>query len=148
MPDPERVCACGCATPIGPERRSDAIWSSDACRKRHRRSGASTPAQRVASADRARTELGQAGRALWESIHEDLDEDFELDARELHLLERAGRCADDLAALEAAVDEDGVTSTGSRGQTVVHPALTEARHLRLVQLRLLAALDLSESRAS
>lgn len=86
--------------------------------------------------------LKDAGTALWRSITGDLDDDWELDARELHLLERACRCADDLQALEAQVDQDGATAKGSRGQTVVHPALAEARQLRLVQLRLLSALEL------
>jgi hypothetical protein len=69
---------------------------------------------------------------------------WELDARELHLLERACRCADDLAALEAVVDTDGATVKGSRGQTVVHPALSEARQLRLTQARLLGSLELAD----
>lgn len=51
---------------------------------------------------------------------------------------------DDLAALEATVDREGVTVEGSRGQTTVHPALTETRQLRLVQLRLLGAIELRD----
>lgn len=138
-----RLCACGCETPLAPERRSDAIWATDACRTRFRRGRAPASATRLRTPDTGRTQkLGFEGQRLWESIVGDLAEGWELDARELHLLERACRCADDLAALEAAIDADGPTTTGSRGQTVVHPALGEARHLRLVQLRLLAALDL------
>jgi phage terminase small subunit len=86
--------------------------------------------------------LGRAGEALWKSILSDLDEGWELDARELHLLERACRIADELSDLEAAVDRDGATVAGSRGQTVVHPALAEARQLRLAQLRLLSAIEM------
>jgi P27 family predicted phage terminase small subunit len=88
--------------------------------------------------------LADAGKSLWRSILGDLDSGWELDARELYLLERACRCADELAALEAAVDRDGTTVTGSRGQTTVHPALSEARQLRLVQLRLLAAIEVAD----
>jgi 1,6-anhydro-N-acetylmuramate kinase len=84
--------------------------------------------------------LGTAGTALWNEILGDVGDGWRLDARELHLLERACRCADELLALQAAVDRDGVTTIGSRGQTVTHPALAEARQLRLVQLRLLSAL--------
>ena len=86
--------------------------------------------------------LGEAGKGLWRSILGDLGPSWELDARELHLLGRACRCADELEALEAAVDRDGATVEGSKGQTVAHPALSEARQLRLVQLRLLGALEL------
>jgi hypothetical protein len=88
------------------------------------------------------TGLGTAGTALWNEIIGDLGDGWRLDARELHLLERACRCADELLALQVAVDRDGVTTTGSRGQTVTHPALAEARQLRLVQLRLLSALEM------
>ena len=86
--------------------------------------------------------LGAPGRALWRSILGDLGESWELDAREFELLGRACRCADELAQLEAAVDRDGATVEGSRGQTVAHPALSEARQLRLVQLRLLGAIEM------
>jgi P27 family predicted phage terminase small subunit len=86
--------------------------------------------------------LGRAGKALWRSILGDLDPGWELDARELHLLRRACRCADELDRLEKVVDKDGPTVAGSRGQVNVHPAIAEARQLRLVQLRLLSALEL------
>jgi len=88
--------------------------------------------------------LGAPGRRLWRSVVRDLAEGWRLDARELHLLERACRIADELCALEQAVDDEGVTVAGSRGQTVAHPALSEARQLRLVQLRLLGALELDD----
>jgi hypothetical protein len=86
--------------------------------------------------------LGENGRALWASLVGDVAEGWELDARELHLLERACRVADEIALLEQAVDRDGATVAGSRAQIVVHPALQEARQLRLVELRLLRAIDL------
>lgn len=92
--------------------------------------------------------LAAAGKALWRSILADLDEGWELDAREHYLLERACRCADELAELEKAVDRDGPTVDGSRGQLTVHPALAEARQLRLVQLRLLAAIELVDPKAA
>jgi hypothetical protein len=43
--------------------------------------------------------LSTAGKALWKSILGDLEDDWVLDARELYLLERAARCADELKAL-------------------------------------------------
>ena len=50
--------------------------------------------------------------------------------------------------LDAAVERDGATVKGSRGQLVVNPALSEARQLELVQLRLLSALELVDPKAS
>jgi P27 family predicted phage terminase small subunit len=100
----------------------------------------------VSVADNARPKpprgLGTHGRDLWLAIIGELEDDWRLDARELHLLERAARCADEMAILEATIDEQGPTVKGSRGQIVVHPALQEARQLRLTQQRLLKDLEL------
>jgi hypothetical protein len=86
-------------------------------------------------------DLRDAGRELWAAIMGDLAPGWELDARERHLLARAARCADDAAALEQAIDRDGATVEGSRGQTIVHPAIAEARQLRLAELRLLRDIE-------
>ena len=95
-------------------------------------------------AERSPRGLGPAGQELWTQVLDDLEEGWELDARELHLLARACRCADEIVALDTAVDRDGHAISGSRGQTVVHPALAEARQLRLTQLRLLSAIEMSD----
>jgi hypothetical protein len=86
--------------------------------------------------------LGPAGEVLWTLILQELPEGIEYDARELALLERACTCADAIDALDRVVAAEGTTTTGSRGQTVVHPALQESRQQKLVILRLLTALDL------
>lgn len=88
--------------------------------------------------------LDTAGADLWVTITGDLEPGWELDARELVDLTRACVCADRLAELDRIVREDGMTATGSKGQTVVHPALVEARQLELVQHRLLASLQLAD----
>ncbi len=93
------------------------------------------------------TDLGKAGKALWRSILCDLEAGWILDARELHWLEQACRTQDRLADLEAVVAKDGPTVTGSRGQVTVHPAISEARQLALLQQRLLAALELTDPRS-
>jgi P27 family predicted phage terminase small subunit len=90
---------------------------------------------------KAPSELGDAGRKLWEDFVGDIDEDWSLDARDLHLLARACRCQDEMVELEGVVDAEGATTKGSRGQVVCHPALGEARQLRLVQHRLLAGIE-------
>lgn len=86
--------------------------------------------------------LRASGRVLWSSILGDLAETWELDHRELALLREAAMIADQLADLDAVLERDGVTIAGSRGQTIVHPVLSEARQLRLAQLRLLGAIEM------
>jgi P27 family predicted phage terminase small subunit len=88
--------------------------------------------------------LGKEGRALWRSVQGQLDAAWELDARDYEALHRACRCADELAALEAVIDAEGVTTTGSRKQVIVHPAVSEARQLRLAQARLLSGIELCD----
>lgn len=97
-----------------------------------RESAVTGPGVRVMSGSRpsAPAGIGEPGAALWRSILGDLDAGWELGSRELHLLARAARCADELANLEAVVDRDGVTVTGARSQVIVHPAVTEARQWR------------------
>ena len=88
--------------------------------------------------------LGKPGGSLWKAILGDLEDGWELDKRELHLLERACRCEDEMRELEAVVDKEGSMGRGSTGQAVVHPAILEGRQLKLTQLRLLSALELED----
>ncbi len=78
----------------------------------------------------------------------DLDDGWELDHRELVLLRQAALIGDQLADLDAVLQRDGLTVAGSRGQTIVHPALSESRQLRLAQLRLLGALELVDPQSA
>lgn len=87
-------------------------------------------------------DLGEAGKDLWVGIVADLEEGWRFDAREIALLAEAGRVADDLAELDAAIDRDGRTVAGSRGQTVIHPGIAEGRQLRALLLRLLSSLEM------
>jgi P27 family predicted phage terminase small subunit len=88
--------------------------------------------------------LKPSGKALWKAILGDLENGWELDRRELHLLERACRVEDEMRDLEAVVDKEGPTTRGSTGQVVVHPAVLESRQLKVTQLRLLSALELQD----
>jgi phage terminase small subunit len=92
--------------------------------------------------------LKTAGKGLWRSILADLAPGWELDARELYLLGRACRCADELDSLEKAVDKEGLICEGSRGQVAVHPAVSEARQLRIAQARLLGMVELVDPKAA
>jgi len=87
--------------------------------------------------------LEEAGTKLWDRIIADLPEHWELDERELHLLESACHVRDQIAKLDALVAEDGMVVVGSRGAQQVHPGLAEARQLRGVEMRLLRALQLT-----
>jgi hypothetical protein len=87
--------------------------------------------------------LAKDGRKLWRAIIGALDTDWQLDWRELHLLERAAKIEDRLAELDAAVDADGPVVVGSCGQPVTHPGLQESRQLALAQHRLLRDLELA-----
>jgi hypothetical protein len=91
---------------------------------------------------RAPAGLKAAGRALWRGILGDLAEGWELDCRELLVLEAAARQADLNRALERALDEDGLIVSGSMGQARLNAAATELRQGRLAVERLLASLAL------
>lgn len=86
------------------------------------------------------TGLAARGKRFWRATCDD----FDLTDAELVLLTEVCRCLDNLDALDAVVRRDGATTLGSQGQTVVHPALTEARGQRLALHRLIAALALPD----
>lgn len=88
------------------------------------------------------TGLANAGKKLWRQMRDALPEGWVFDERELAILERACRQADDLALLEAAIRREGVTATGSQGQRVLSPLVPEARQARLSISRLLGELAL------
>jgi P27 family predicted phage terminase small subunit len=97
---------------------------------------------------RAPAGLGRDGRALWRSVVDDIeqrgndDTTFELDPREFALLEQACRVADRVTELEAIVEKRGLTTRGSTGQTVIHPAVAEIRQHRLALQRILGSIGL------
>jgi hypothetical protein len=83
---------------------------------------------------------GPAGRKLWKAVHDD----WQLEAHEITLLTEAVRTVDALDELQAAVDRDGAIVPDRFGQERAHPALVEARQLRIALARLLAALRLPD----
>jgi hypothetical protein len=92
---------------------------------------------------RAPNSLKARGRNFWDRTLND----FDLEDGEMELLAEVCRTLDGLDSLAAAIARDGATVEGSKGQTVVHPALTEARGQRSVLRQLLKALDLPEDAA-
>jgi phage terminase small subunit len=98
-----------------------------------------------AAVPRAPAGLRAPGRAVWRRVHEALPAGWAFDAGERVVLEQIARLTDTLADLDAAVKRDGVTVKGSRGQTVIHPGVAEARQHRVAIRQLLRALDLDVS---
>lgn len=84
--------------------------------------------------------LDSRGRAYWEAT----TAAFDLTDSELQMLIEACRIMDRLDLLDTAIRADGPMVTGSAGQPVVHPGLTEARGQQAVLHRLLAALQLPD----
>lgn len=85
--------------------------------------------------------LAARGTAYWQSVVTV----YEISPSELAILIEVCRTLDDLDRLAEAISRDGATVLGSTGQTVVHPALTEARGQRLALHRLVAALALPDA---
>jgi hypothetical protein len=67
---------------------------------------------------------------------------WELDARELLVLEAAARQADTNRALESALKDDGMVVEGSQGQRRLNAAVTELRQGRIAVEKLLSSLAL------
>ena len=82
---------------------------------------------------------GANGRRLWQSIVSA----YELDEHETALLREAVRTIDRLDELHAVVDAEGLMVEGRYGPKV-HPAMVEARQLKIALARLLAALRLPD----
>lgn len=92
------------------------------------------------SIPRAPDGIGRRGRRLWRSVVES----FDLAEGELALLIEACRCLDDIEVLQKAVTDAPTTTTGSRGQEVVHPLRAELRSQRLLLARLVGQLSVPD----
>lgn len=88
----------------------------------------------------APTRTGPSGRKLWRGVLAE----WELEPHEVSLLAEAVRTVDTLDELQAAVDRDGAVVKDRFGADRAHPALVEARQLRVTYARLLAALRLPD----
>jgi hypothetical protein len=86
--------------------------------------------------------LKAPGKALWTSIVSDVPADLELDARDLAVLGEACRLADTAAALQRAIDRDGVVAKGAKGQPRLNGAVTALTTARRSIPALLAQVDM------
>ena len=82
--------------------------------------------------------LKERGTALWKAVMGDLEGDVHDEA----LVLETCRTLDVIDALAAAVESEGVTVTGSRGQVIVNPAVAEMRQQQTSFARLLGQLNL------
>jgi hypothetical protein len=80
---------------------------------------------------------GEGGRRLWSAVLAD----YTFEEHELSLLREAVRTVDALDGLHELTEAEGLVVTGPHGSKP-HPALVEARQLRIALARLLAALRL------
>ena len=90
---------------------------------------------------RAPSGLGKRGRSFWKVTHREYD----LSDGEVELLTEACRTLDAIEALQASVDVEGVSVTGSAGQVAVHPAVRELRGQRQTLGRLLSQMGLEDA---
>jgi phage terminase small subunit len=84
--------------------------------------------------------LTDRGRRFWRTVVAG----YELEPDELELLVEICRLLDQVEALQAVLEQDGLTATGSVGQVRVHPAVGELRSSRALLGKLLAQLELPD----
>jgi phage terminase small subunit len=84
--------------------------------------------------------LGQRGAAFWRDVWREYD----LTDAERVLLVEVCATLDVIEALAAVVAAEGTVAEGSKGQTVVHPAVRELRAQRAALGRLLGQLELED----
>lgn len=82
--------------------------------------------------------LRARGAAIWDAVMADLEGEPYDEALVLELC----RIADTLEGLAQVVARDGLTTLGSAGQTVIHPAVAEIRQQQQAFARLLTQLNL------
>lgn len=88
--------------------------------------------------------IGSAGKSLWTAI----EDNYELRADELRVLEDACREADLIDALSTEADGADMVVRGSQGQPVINPLISELRQHRSTLAGLLRQLKLPDEGAS
>jgi phage terminase small subunit len=97
---------------------------------------------------RAPAGLGVVGKSLFKRIAADVNVGWELDQRDLTNLEGACRAAERAAELDMLVKAEGMTVVGSKGQTALHPGISEARMQRQLAASLLSKVEMSPPAAT
>ncbi len=89
----------------------------------------------------APTDLGTAGKKLWDEMHAALADGVEFDEKDYALLKLASQQQDDIARLTEALASSDVVTEGSAGQQRLNALFAEVRQARLALARLLKQLD-------
>lgn len=92
---------------------------------------------------RAPAGLEAAGKRVWRETLRAVADGWQLDERDLLLLEHAGRHADLIADLEAAIKADGITVKGAAGQDRLSAGVPALNVARGVLARLLAQIEIA-----
>ena len=87
--------------------------------------------------------LGHHGQKLWSSVMAEFDLDAE--PAKLRILQDACGVADQIAALERAMNGEPLTVRGSAGQKTIHPLISEVRFQRALLAQLLARLNFADA---
>jgi hypothetical protein len=94
-------------------------------------------------------ELGGEGKRIWRQIVADAaDQGIELTSQELVWLRQAGKLADTIALMEAALDGAELIVAGYNKQPVSNPLLSELRMHRQLLAQTVARVDLNVPEAS
>lgn len=87
--------------------------------------------------------LNATGRHVWKSVLAAVAPGWDLDERDLVVLEEAARQADLIAALEASITADGIVVKGAAGQDRLNAAVPALNAARGVLARLLAQVEVA-----
>jgi P27 family predicted phage terminase small subunit len=88
--------------------------------------------------------LSEAGQLVWARLWQHAAA-WISPATDVGLVERYAQAWDERAALRAVVAAEGYTTEGSKGQTIIHPALKAMHEIDSALLRMEAALGLTPS---
>lgn len=97
----------------------------------------------MSASHRAPVGLGKAGRQTWRQLLAAVAPGWELDERDLLVVEHAARQADLIAQLEKAIADDGITVMGAAGQERLNAAVSALNVARGVLARLLAQVEIA-----
>lgn len=86
-------------------------------------------------------DLGDAGRALWERVHDGLGEELQFDVLELECLHGACKVADRLAEIRASLEDRGLWVSSPKGE-IPNPLIAREDALQKTLSGLLAKLSL------
>ncbi len=86
---------------------------------------------------------GKAGRRVWRQLHAAVAPGWELDERDLAVLEQAVAQADLIAELETAIKAEGVLVVGAAGQRRPNGLMTQLTSSRALLAKLIAQVQIA-----